>query len=223
MGPTKKTLYVIRHGETGSNVDGRIQDELEPLTTRGVNQAKALASKLSRECVDYPFTTLITSTDLRARQTAKIIGDEVGIAPTPSSLFVERRHPSIIRGKLITDPAAVVILETGRRHFHDAEFIYGDGETFSQMKERVLNGIDYILNLPDEHIGLVTHGVFKTFLIAATQRGLHLTSHDMNAYQCRSSNTGLSILNYRMRKDFSEMSFGWIIQQLNDTTHLKNC
>lgn len=220
MNNAQKTLYVIRHGETGSNVEGRFQNSFEPLTSRGQAQAEALAGKLSRERARYPITTVITSDDLRAVQTAETIGGAIGLVPIPSPLFVERRHPSVIRGKLTTDPDASIVHMAGRDHFHDPDFIYGDGETFSMMKARVLAGITYLLALPDEHIALVTHGVFATLFIAATQRGENLTSHDLNAYQFRFDNTGLSILIHKIRTNFSETGEGWVILRLNDTAHL---
>ncbi|OGZ06279.1 MAG: hypothetical protein A2845_00535 [Candidatus Lloydbacteria bacterium RIFCSPHIGHO2_01_FULL_49_22] len=220
MSSKQKTLYIIRHGETGSNVDGRFQHNTEPLTKRGEAQAEALAARLAREHMRYPITKLITSTDDRAVQTAGAIGGAIGLAPTHSPLFVERRHPSVIRGKLTTDPGASIIHMEGRDHFHDPDFIYGDGETFSMMKARALAGITYLLALPDEHIALVTHGVFATFFVAATQRGESLTSHDLNAYQFRFDNTGFSILTHKVRTNFSETGEGWVILRLNDTAHL---
>ena len=63
MSSKQKTLYIIRHGETGSNVDGRFQHNTEPLTKRGEAQAEALAARLAREHMRYPITKLITSTD----------------------------------------------------------------------------------------------------------------------------------------------------------------
>lgn len=221
MSSKQKVLYIIRHGETGSNRDGRFQHSTEPLTKRGEAQAEALAARLACERAQYPITKLITSTDLRAIQTAGAIGSALGLAATSSTLFVERRHPSIIRGKLTTDPDAAAIHRAGREHFHDPNFVYGDGENFSMLKERVLGGIAYLLALPDEHIALVTHGVFATCFIAATQRGADLTSHDLNAYQLRFDNTGLSVLAYRMRTTFSETGEGWVILGLNDTAHRK--
>lgn len=220
MGLRHKTLYVIRHGETRSNIEGRFQDASEPLTARGERQAGKLAKRLSREYEQYPISTLITSDDLRATQTAAIIGAAIGLAPIPSPLFVERRHPSKIRGKLTTDPDALLIHTEGRDRFHDPLFTYDDGETFVMLKQRALAGIAYILSLKEEHIALVTHGVFGTVLAAASQRGDALTSHDLNAYQFRLGNTGLSILGYETRTNFSETGKGWVILSWNNTAHL---
>lgn len=220
MSNKQKTLYIIRHGETGSNVEGRFQDGLEPLTPRGITQAHALARRLASERAKYPITKLITSDYRRAVQTAEIIGSAIGLTPIPSPLFIERKHPSVIRGKLTTDPEAQAINMEGRRNFHDPNFVYGDGETFALMKERVLAGIQYLLEQPDEYVALVTHGVFATFFAATTQRGVNLTSHDLNAYQFRLDNTGLSVLVHKMRTNFSEQGEGWIIQGWNDNAHV---
>lgn len=222
MGLRHKTLYVIRHGETSSNVNGQFQGSDEPLTERGREQAAALAARLSSDALRYPIDLLLSSSDRRAYETATIIRGAYQNPPqlTLSSLFVERRHPTKIWGKSASDKEAMAIHAEARARFHDPGFTYDDGETFGMLKKRVLMGIAYILRLPYRHIALVTHGVYGTALAAATQRGSALTSHDLNAYQFRLNNTGLSILGYETRTNFSETGEGWVILGWNDTTHL---
>lgn len=220
MNKPRKTLYLFRHGETFSNVEGIFQGSTEPLTPKGREQAAQLAARLSSQHNRYPITLLLSSNYARALETASPIAHALGLDICPTPLFVERKHPQVIHGKSTSDPDARAIWIRGRENFHNRKFDYADGETFARLKARALLALKFVLNCSDEHIGVVTHGVFATALAAASQRGAKLTSHDLNCYQFRLDNTGFSILTNQTHKDFSHNVTGWIIQKWNDTSHL---
>ena len=69
-------LYLIRHGETPWNVEGRYQGQLDPpLTERGRQQARETA-----RCLAHLGFEAIYSSDLaRARQTAEALAQEIGL------------------------------------------------------------------------------------------------------------------------------------------------
>ena len=63
-------LYVARHGESVFNIEGRYGGIIDiPLTPKGLEQAKQLVEKLN----DINFEIIVTSSLMRARQTAEII------------------------------------------------------------------------------------------------------------------------------------------------------
>src|SRR6266536_6039659 len=70
------TLLLVRHGETDWNAEGRLQGHTDrPLNGYGREQAKALAVRLADENV-----AAIYSSDLaRARETAEIVGERLGL------------------------------------------------------------------------------------------------------------------------------------------------
>jgi len=70
------TLLLVRHGETDWNADGRLQGQTDrPLSDFGRNQARRLAGELESEEIDA-----IYSSDLsRARETAEIVGERLGL------------------------------------------------------------------------------------------------------------------------------------------------
>jgi probable phosphoglycerate mutase len=74
-----QTIYLVRHGETVWNREGRVQGHLDsPLTTRGLVQARRAGDTL-RGLIDDPQEyTLLTSPLGRARQTAAIVAEIVG-------------------------------------------------------------------------------------------------------------------------------------------------
>jgi broad specificity phosphatase PhoE len=70
------TLLLVRHGETDWNADGRLQGQTDrPLSDFGRRQARKLAEELAGERLDA-----IYSSDLsRARETAEIVGERLGL------------------------------------------------------------------------------------------------------------------------------------------------
>jgi broad specificity phosphatase PhoE len=70
------TLLLVRHGETDWNADGRLQGQTDrPLSDFGRSQARRLAEELESEKLDA-----IYSSDLsRARETAEIVGERLGL------------------------------------------------------------------------------------------------------------------------------------------------
>ena len=82
-------LYLVRHGETVWNVEGRIQGEGDsPLTERGLAQARANAGLLSEAKIDR----LHASPRGRARRSAEIIAEATGCAPEYDDRLVEASY-----------------------------------------------------------------------------------------------------------------------------------
>jgi probable phosphoglycerate mutase len=82
-------LTLIRHGETDWNRDRRVQGSTDiPLNDIGRRQARDAATAL-RNHPDLDGPVIIVSSDLsRARETAEIIADELGLA-------VSRQYPDL--------------------------------------------------------------------------------------------------------------------------------
>jgi broad specificity phosphatase PhoE len=70
------TLLLVRHGETDWNADGRLQGHTDrPLSDFGRRQARELAAELEGDELEA-----IYSSDLaRARETAEIVGERLGL------------------------------------------------------------------------------------------------------------------------------------------------
>ena len=83
-------LYLVRHGETDWNRQRRIQGLTDiPLNDTGRAQARATGALLARRSWDDVYASPLS----RARETAEIIADELGL-PEPSLLdaMVERNY-----------------------------------------------------------------------------------------------------------------------------------
>ena len=71
------TLLLVRHGETDWNADGRLQGQTDrPLSDFGRRQARELADELAEE----EFQAIYASDLARARETAEIVGERLGLA-----------------------------------------------------------------------------------------------------------------------------------------------
>lgn len=71
-----RRLLLIRHGQTTYNVTGRMQGHLDTeLSEVGLSQARAAADLL----VDKQITAIVSSDLIRARDTAAVIGEKLGI------------------------------------------------------------------------------------------------------------------------------------------------
>ena len=70
-------LLLVRHGETDWNADGRLQGQTDrPLSEYGRRQAQRLAGELA----DQSFEAIYASDLSRARETATILGERLGLA-----------------------------------------------------------------------------------------------------------------------------------------------
>ena len=71
-------IYLVRHGETIWNVEGKTQGNLDiPLSNHGIKQSELLAERIKREGISHIYTSDLT----RASQTSLIIGQKIGIQP----------------------------------------------------------------------------------------------------------------------------------------------
>lgn len=83
-------LYLVRHGETDWNRQRRIQGRTDiPLNDTGREQARLTGMLLTRR----PITRVVASPLDRARETAQIIADELGLeTPELRDALVERDY-----------------------------------------------------------------------------------------------------------------------------------
>ncbi len=82
-------IWLARHGETAANAEGRVQGSLDlPLNERGREQARALAE----EAAALGLRAIYTSQLDRARETAQIVGERVGLEPLIDERFAESRR-----------------------------------------------------------------------------------------------------------------------------------
>jgi len=81
------TFYIVRHGETEWNIQGRVQGHGDsPLTVNGELQAKKVADKLKNIHFDLAFSSDL----LRAKRTAEVIAKEHKLEVVTTKLLREK-------------------------------------------------------------------------------------------------------------------------------------
>lgn len=87
MNTNPAIFYIVRHGETVWNIEGRMQGHRDsPLTEEGISQAK----KLGQELANIHFDHVLSSDLLRAKRTAELITLEKKLAVNTTHLLRER-------------------------------------------------------------------------------------------------------------------------------------
>jgi broad specificity phosphatase PhoE len=131
------TVYLIRHGETDWNRNGRWQGQTDvPLNAAGLAQAEILARRLAAR----RFDSLYSSDLQRAAQTAEIVGRAIGLraALTPALREIDLgRWSGHTRMEI-----AQLFPEDWRRLETDEDIARGGGETFAAFQGRLTAWLD---------------------------------------------------------------------------------
>jgi len=93
-------FYLIRHGSTCWNKEKRAQGHSQnPLDEEGVQQAVALADRLNEEKWDHIYSSDL----LRARQTAEILADRLGVETIRYDVRLRERSGGRIEGTTVEE------------------------------------------------------------------------------------------------------------------------
>lgn len=155
-------VYFVRHGKTDGNVARRHQHRETALNQIGTAQAIAVAKKIKRLRPSY----LITSTQVRAVQTARVIGNECDLIPETYPAFEELRRPHFLDGERMF--SKVTILYIIRWFFGVEHASMHDGESYKAFHVRLGQARRQLEALPPTaKVVVVSHGVFIRFFAAA--------------------------------------------------------
>jgi alpha-ribazole phosphatase len=161
-------IYLIRHGETDWNVNGRWQGQADiPLNEKGKIQALEVAGKLKNS-----MCGAIYSSDLiRARQTAEVISKTLLI----SSIYYDSRlreiHQGLWEGLSIIEIREQYKVEFQRRQENPWLVSPPGGETAQQVQERVTHLIDEIKSREaGKNVAVVTHGFVIAVILSHYQQ-----------------------------------------------------
>jgi 2,3-bisphosphoglycerate-dependent phosphoglycerate mutase len=198
----KTTIFLVRHGETEWNVEGRIQGHTDiPLNALGLAQAAATGARLRNERFDA-----IYSSDLeRAYSTALPAADASRIVREPR---LRERHLGVLQGldgyEANLDQAAAWKAFKGR----DPEAPLEGGERLGEFARRA---VDFFEEAVARHAGgrvlIVTHG---GLLDAAYRhaKGMPLSAtRDFPIY-----NASINVLQHEDGK--------WQVESWGDISHL---
>lgn len=196
-----RQLLMIRHGVTDWNQQGKAQGQSDiPLNEEGRAQSARLARRLRR----WPIDALYTSTLSRAAETARIVGEAIGLEPIQRPEFQELDLGELEGTTSLAVPDA---FGTFLSWVASGE-TPGDCERFDDFESRLTAGLARLHeDHPGQTVAVVSHGGALKTLIA------HLIGlgRDRVGYFSLHGNANLSIM------DFSGGAPKLTL--LNDTSH----
>jgi broad specificity phosphatase PhoE len=131
--PGTARIYMARHGRTAYNHERRFQGLLPvPLDAQGQKQARALAEQAAA----HDFQALWSSPLLRARQTAEIVGERIGLTPRDDERLVET-DAGAWTDRTFAEVNAEQPEQFARFVALDPTFAFPGGESFAAQAQRV--------------------------------------------------------------------------------------
>ncbi|AJQ93665.1 histidine phosphatase family protein [Gynuella sunshinyii] len=169
-------VYLIRHGETEWNREGRIQGHSEStLSNQGIIQTRKAAVQLK----NIPFDHIYCSSSLRTRQTLNIL--QPHLFPNAIIHFedaLREIHLGHWEGQLHSEVQAT---EPDSYHNYTNRpelFSIVDGESYTELQQRAWNWFTTMLHSqPFSNALIVSHGVWIRTLLA---RAINLPIHKLH-------------------------------------------
>src|SRR3989344_135459 len=198
-------LYLIRHGETSWNAEGKAMGVSDiPLTPKGKRQAKAIGQLLK----DYPIDVIYSSPLDRAHETAKAIHKHHQEIPLFLHDTLKERNYGVLEGKTYDDIDKVGAPMVYKTAWYYLNYHPLEGECLLDVLERANIFVDQINSAPNhKHIVIVSHGTFQRVLLC-TLLGIKL--YDLG--DIHFDNASLSIIDYYPK-------FKGTLQIVNYTKH----
>ena len=146
-------VLLVRHGETDDNAAARFQGRRDTqLNDRGREQSRALARRLRGEAL----VALYTSPLRRARETAQIVGDELGLEPIVDERLAEA-DTGDWTGLLTSEILARSRSGYERWRAVDPTFRFPGGESVAEQSARMAAALADVARGPLPAL-VVTHG-----------------------------------------------------------------
>lgn len=211
----KKTVYLIRHGETAYNRSWKHQYPAVPLSTRGHHQAEVVAKAVAM----LPVDALVASDVARARQTAEAISGAIKKEIVFESLFRELSRPSNLAGKHFLGPLSLYVFSQLYLRSSNLSWRYQDEENFAEFRDRTHKALEYLEQYDAEHMVVVSHRIFIGGLLATLGCRFACSMSKFVQETLRLGNipnASITELSYD-----SEREYPWQIVRIADVRHLR--
>ena len=154
-------LFLVRHGETEGNVAHRHQSVATPLTNKGKQQITETAALLK----ELQPTHLLTSSVLRAVESARIIGLVLDMVPETSEVFRELDRPIFLNGNFHKSLSSLWFYTLW--YFGLSNHAKYGGESYKDLRNRIEAAQAVLSKYPaDARVVVVSHSVFINFFLA---------------------------------------------------------
>jgi probable phosphoglycerate mutase len=156
-------LYLVRHGETTFNAEGRVQGQLDtPLSALGHRQGHAVVSAFH----DVPIDAIYSSPLSRARETAQAAADLLRLPLVTDDRLMEV-NAGVFQGHTWPEisaqwPDAAVAWKA-----QDPDFCIPQGESRRALMLRAKEIFEHIRQQPFQHVLVIAHGGVLTAALKA--------------------------------------------------------
>lgn len=206
--PQPTRLYLIRHGQSAGNAEGRFGGHgPTPLSELGMQQAEKTAKVLAKEGIN-----VIYSSDLaRAVQTAEPLAKLLDLPIHKSDAFRER-HVGVLEGLTFDESKQAFPKDYYALVNRKVHHVITEGESYRQLLRRItLKLNDIIRSHTSERIAIYSHTGAICFLtlhlLGAIHRGTKQTPWIVT------SNCGINRFEFRGPRNVRVLA-------INDTRHL---
>ena len=205
-----KRVYLVRHGETESNVGNVVQDHTSELSEKGREQARFIAKRLQ----NINFQNLYSSDYRRADHTALEIAKLSQKTHVQTPMIREMRRPSILVGKSRESTEYKEFLKTTDDNVGDPNWHYSDEENFFDVLKRVKDFMLQLDSLQGDSV-IVSHTRFIKMMTLYVIMNRQLTPQiwQISMNSIIASNTGVTVLEYNEDKNM------WQVLTFNDHAH----
>jgi len=148
-----KNIITIQHTQSIQHTNGMIGSWTDwDLTELGKEQAKKIGERLSHELGEKKYV-MYSSDLLRAKHTAEIVGEALGIEPTITEALREQNLGEAVgKSKEWAHKNTIVWM----KKIDDKPF--NDSESMREVWNRLLIFLNQIMESDDENIIIVSHG-----------------------------------------------------------------
>jgi 2,3-bisphosphoglycerate-dependent phosphoglycerate mutase len=147
-------LYLIRHGESVFNAEGRIQGHSDvPLSELGRRQGQAVADALAGRPIDALYSSPLP----RAYQTAEILAARLNL-PILTDDRLKEVNVGVFQGQLRWELNQKYPEEMARWVSEDLDYALPQGETRRQLIERGRAALQEIVVQKHRQVAVVSHG-----------------------------------------------------------------
>lgn len=204
----KTTLYLIRHGQSAGNAEGRFGGHsASPLSPLGLRQAEITAKALLKERI----TAIYSSDLLRAVQTAEVLAERTGLQVNSTGVFRER-NVGVLEGLTFDEAEKEFPGDYRALVDRNVAHVITKGESYRQLVDRAAAAIDEILTRHDGgKIAVFAHTGTICFLTLYLMGALNADT--VSTPWIVTSNCGIHKFEFRGRDNLRVLA-------LNDTRHL---
>ena len=160
-------LWLVRHGQTDWNLEGRYQGQSDiALNSTGLSQAYALAERLD----GWVFNAIYSSDLQRARQTAEVLADRLGL-PVNEDARLREICQGEWEGMRLSELRQIFAENLAENEKDPLHARAPGGESTLEVAERVGRAVDEIAAAyPQSRVLVISHGFAVATLICRARQ-----------------------------------------------------